>query len=224
MWQQQVIAYCERTDLSYWSEPMNAITNSAFLIAAAVVWPIVRAVQGRGRGLAHALVIVLAVIGIGSFLWHTHATRWSGLADVLPIMVFILIYIFAATRDLLRLGPVWAGGGVLAFFPYAAAVVWLAGQGALVLGLPAPGANGAYFSVVVLVAMYGLVMLRAPHSATGRGLLIGAAILTVSLGFRIADDGVCASFALGTHFLWHVLNGFMLGWMIRLYCLHLRRV
>ena len=25
-------AYCERTDASYWSEPVNAVTNAAFLI------------------------------------------------------------------------------------------------------------------------------------------------------------------------------------------------
>lgn len=222
MWNQQVIAYCERTDLSYWSEPVNAATNAAFLIAAAAVWPIVCALRGRGRGLALAMVVVLAVIGVGSFLWHTHATRWSGLADVLPIVLFILIYVFAATRDLLRLGPRWAAGAVLAFFLYAAAVVWLTGQGAAVLGLPAPGANGAYFSVVVLITLYGLAMLRGAHAATGWGLLIGAVILLASLGFRIADDAVCANFALGTHFMWHVLNGIMLGWMIRVYCLHLR--
>lgn len=224
MWQQQVIAYCERTDLSYWSEPVNAVTNAAFLIAAAAVWPMVRAVRGRGRGLAHAMVVVLAVIGIGSFLWHTHATRWAGLADVAPIVLFILIYIFAATRDLLRLRPVWAGGAVLAFFPYAGALVWLAGQGALALGWPAPGANGAYFSVVVLITIYGLALLRGGAAETGWGLLTGALILSVSLGFRVADDAVCAGFALGTHFMWHVLNGLMLGWMIRVYCLHLRRV
>jgi hypothetical protein len=27
---------------------------------------------------------------------------------------------------------------------------------------------------------------------------------------------------LGTHFLWHVLNGIMLGWMIVVYLRHLR--
>lgn len=232
MWQQQVIAYCERNDLSYWSEPLNAITNAAFLLAAVWVWPIVRGVKGRGRWLAHALVAVLTAIGIGSFLWHTHATRWAGLADVLPIVIFILIYLFAATRDLLRLGPLWASAAVVVFFPYAAAVAWLAGQVAGALGLPEPGANGAYFSVAVLIAGYGLMLLwragvgaemgRGAHDrAAGQGLLIGAGILAVSLGFRIADDAVCANFALGTHFMWHVLNGLMLGWMIRVYCRHL---
>ena len=45
-------------------------------------------------------------------------------------------------------------------------------------------------------------------------MAIGAAILAVSLFFRTIDDAVCARFPLGTHFLWHTLNGVMLGWMI----------
>ncbi|MCC5950335.1 MAG: hypothetical protein JJT89_17925, partial [Nitriliruptoraceae bacterium] len=67
MWSEQVIAYCERGDFGFWAEPVNAVTNAAFLIAAAVMWP-----RARGVPMAQALVVVLAVIGVGSFLWHTH--------------------------------------------------------------------------------------------------------------------------------------------------------
>ena len=209
MLNEQVIAYCERTDFSYWSEPVNAVTNAAFLIAAAVVWR-----QTKGLALARAMAVVLAVIGLGSFLWHTHATHWAGLADVLPILVFILLYLFAATRDFLRLGPGWALSAVVLFLPYAIGFSW--GVGQVVPGL---GANAAYFSVAALIAAYWL-WLR--ESRTGQGLLMGAVILCVSLGFRMADDVVCEVFPLGTHFMWHILNGVMLGWMIHVYCRHMR--
>ena len=33
-WFEPIRAYCERTDASFWSEPLNAISNGAFLIAA----------------------------------------------------------------------------------------------------------------------------------------------------------------------------------------------
>jgi len=33
-WFAQFDGYCERTDLTYWSEPVNAVTNLAFIIAA----------------------------------------------------------------------------------------------------------------------------------------------------------------------------------------------
>lgn len=207
MWSEQVIAYCERGDFGFWAEPVNAVTNAAFVIAAALMWP-----RARGVPLAQALVVVLAVIGVGSFLWHTHATRWAGLSDVLPILVFILIYLFAATRDYLHLGTFAGLGAVVLFLPYAAGFGWVLGQ-----AVPGLGANAAYLSVVALIAGYGLAMRR---SATGRGLLVGAGILAVSLGFRMADRLVCDAFPLGTHFMWHLLNAVMLAWMIEVYLRH----
>ena len=32
-WSQPIDLYCERTDAAFWSEPANAISNAAFLIA-----------------------------------------------------------------------------------------------------------------------------------------------------------------------------------------------
>ena len=60
-----------------------------------------------------------------------------------------------------------------------------------------------------------LLWRRAPVLA--RGFVIGAVILLVSLTFRSVDERVCDHIPLGTHFLWHILNGIMLGWMIEVY-------
>ena len=89
-------AYCEGTGPDDWSEPINAMTNLAFLIAALVLWPRLR---GPEMAMGRALAAVLFVIGVGSRLFHTHANRLTGLMDVLPILGFILLYVFAATRD-----------------------------------------------------------------------------------------------------------------------------
>ncbi len=78
----------------FWSEPINAVTNAAFLIVAIWVW--------RRPGLpvmGRVLTVILALIGIGSFLFHAFAQTWAVLADVLPILMFILTYIYVATRD-----------------------------------------------------------------------------------------------------------------------------
>jgi hypothetical protein len=158
------------------------------------------------------MAILLAAIGVGSFLWHTHATGWAGLMDVVPIVLFILLYLFAATRDFLGVSRLWAACVTLGFFPYAAAFNW-------VFGGVLPGGNALYASVAVLIAGYGLWLWRSP---TGRGLLLGAGLLAVSLMFRMADDAVCAALPVGTHFMWHILNGIMLGWMIVVYCRHRR--
>lgn len=210
-WTRAIDAYCERTDAGYWSEPVNALTNAAFLIAAAVMW---RRTRGQGLPLATALVAILAAIGIGSFLFHTHARAWAAMADVVPIGVFILVYLFAANLHFWR-WPLWAALlGTLAFVPWAMALT------PLFRALPFFEVSAFYWPVPVLIALYAL-LLRARHPATARGLAIGAAILVVSLAFRSVDQRLCAALPLGTHFMWHVLNGLMLGWMIEVYRRHM---
>jgi hypothetical protein len=74
--------------------------------------------------------------------------------------------------------------------------------------------------VPVLILIYAM-LLRDRAPATARGLAIGAGILVLSLAFRTLDLRVCAGFPLGTHFLWHLLNAVMLGWMIEVYRRHM---
>lgn len=208
-WTETIDGYCERLGPAYWAEPINALTNAAFLIAALVMWP-----RAAGMPLARALCLILAAIGVGSFLFHTHATVWSAMADVIPIGIFILTYLFATNRHVLR-WPLWAAAlGTAAFIPYAVLVT------PLFDALPFFTISSFYWSVPLLIAAYA-VALRRRHPATARGLAIGAGILTVSLAFRSADEPLCAHIPTGTHFMWHVLNGLMLGWMIEVYRRHL---
>lgn len=202
-WTEAVNSYCERTDPSYWSEPVNALTNAAFLAAAAYCWP-----RTAGDAGARLLCIILALIGIGSYLFHTHAEVWALMADVIPIQAFILVYLYLATVRFFA-APWWAGAlAVVAFIPYAA----LTARGLAAVVGDLNGSIG-YVPVPILIAAYAVVLqARAPETA--RGLAIGAGILAVSLAFRSLDNAVCGTLPLGTHFLWHVLNGVMLGWMI----------
>ncbi|MEL7215701.1 MAG: hypothetical protein AAGJ96_07195, partial [Pseudomonadota bacterium] len=72
-----------------------------------------------------------------------------------------------------------------------------------------------------LITLYALALWRK-HPATAQGLLIGVAILSLSLTFRTVDEAVCNALPLGTHFMWHILNGAMLGWMIVVMARHPR--
>lgn len=205
-WMAQVDGYCERISPAFWAEPVNAMTNAAFLIAAVIM---AMRLRGSGLPLAWAMVVVLAVIGVGSFLFHTFATTWAGLADTLPILLFILLYIFAASRDYLRL-PTWGAGLItVGFVPYSAALV------PVFAWLGVSGGSASYAPVPLLIYAYALILRR--NRPLSRGLAIGASILVVSLTFRTLDMPLCEGFPLGTHFMWHVLNGLMLGWMIEVY-------
>ncbi len=164
--------------------------------------------RGRHDTASRLLIGNLFLIGIGSFLFHTFAQQWAGIADVVPILLFILLYIFFATRRFLGQSTLISSIAVIGFLPFAIGSSWLIG---LILG-PLNGST-IYASVALLIAIYGLILIQKDRKSAN-GLLIGAAILTISISFRSIDQTICSQFPLGSHFLWHILNGLMLGWMI----------
>jgi hypothetical protein len=201
-WTEVIDAYCERLGPGFWAEPVNALTNLAFLLGAVLVWR-----RTAGDRLARALALVLFVIGIGSFLFHTFARAWAAAADTTPILIFILLYLYAANRRYWG-WPVWAAAlGTLAFIPYAALLT------PLFDALPFFTLSAFYWPVPVLIAGFAVALRRrAPQTAAGLG--VGAAILVASLIARSLDQPLCSAVPLGTHFLWHLLNAVMLSHMI----------
>ena len=209
-WMQEIDAYCERVGPGYWAEPVNALSNLAFLAAALVM---AYRLRGQGVPLGRTLVALLAAIGVGSFLWHTHARAWAGLADVAPILTFILVYLFAVNAHLWGLSRWRALGLTALFLPYAAMLVPVFAR------LPGFAESADYWPVPLLIGIYA-ALLRRRAPATALGLALGAGLLVVSLVFRSLDGEVCAVVPTGTHPLWHLLNAVMLGWMIEVYRRH----
>lgn len=80
--------YCERTGPEFWSEPVNALSNVAFIVAAALIGRHARA-RGEVAPDAWLLAALVALVGAGSFLFHTLATVWAGWLDVIFILAFI---------------------------------------------------------------------------------------------------------------------------------------
>lgn len=204
-WTAPLDFYCERLGPSFWAEPLNALTNAAFLIAAVVILNRQRRSAWADRPVT-ALALLVAVIGVGSFLFHTFANRWSNMADVLPIRVFIYAYFFLAMRRFLRLNAIGAGLATAAFL--------LLSLGIVALLRPVLGSSAAY--APALLATFGVA---AAMPALGRGrmplLLVGAGLVfTLSLAFRMLDLAVCGTWTTGTHFLWHVLNAVALALLL----------
>ncbi len=207
----QIDLYCERLGPEFWAEPINAVTNLAFVLAA--IWAMAR-LKGSGLTLGWGLAWALFAIGIGSFLFHTFATGWAALSDVIPIALFILGFVFATHRDMFGWSNWAAGLAVLAFMPY------LAGAGSVFARLPFFDISAAYWPVVLALLLYAPFVSRKSRS-TAFGFGIGAAILTASLIARSVDMAVCPGLPIGTHFLWHLLNAVMLATMIEVYRRHM---
>lgn len=150
-WTAPIDGYCERLDATFWAEPVNALTNAAFLLAALVM---AARIRGTHLPLAWALVWLLEATGIGSFLFHTFAQLWAGMADTLPTLAFILTGLFAATRDFLGTSSKVAALVTLGFFPFAAATV------PLFRLIPGLGGSAGYAPVPLLMIIYAALVWR----------------------------------------------------------------
>ncbi|WP_267421354.1 ceramidase domain-containing protein [Methylobacterium sp. GC_Met_2] len=211
-WFEPVRAYCERTGGEVWAEPVNALSNAAFLIAAAAgARRAARTAPPDRAGLA--LSGLVAVVGIGSFLFHTLAVFWSMLADVIPIALFIDAYLALALRWYLRLPLVAVVSMTAAFALFGLCLTPVLER---LTGLDVAGvSNGSIDYLPALVALFGMAAAtigRPEERITGTGRrLAGIGVLfLVSLTARTLDRSVCTILPTGTHALWHLLNAAVL--------------
>ena len=189
--------YCERLGPEFWAEPLNALTNGGFLIAAWMAWRLAASLPGRAPWTTHLLIGLLATIGIGSFLFHTLAVTWAMWADVIPIFLFQLLFLVLYLVGVARLRALACAGWVLAFF----AASW--GFAAL----PAHWLNGSLSYGSAFVFLLGLAI---HHRRTARrqpnALAAASGLFALSLACRSLDMQACAWLSTGTHPLWHLLN------------------
>ena len=149
------------------------------------------------------------------------ADVWAGMAEAAPAMGMVgtlvgLVAMFVQMTDPQAIG----GAMAVALLATLACLPVLVGLGAVFGQVPFLRISAVYWPVPVLIFGYALALRhRAP--ATARGLAAGAAILCLSLTFRSLDAGLCVRWPLGTHWLWHILNAVMLGWMIEVYRRHM---
>lgn len=203
--------YCERIDGSFWAEPLNAVTNAAFLIAALAGFWLWRRHGGRDV-VTLVLIGLVFAIGIGSFLFHTIPNRWTLLADVMPIQLFAFGYFAFALRRFLGLSGAITVAGTLAFFVLALGLL-AAGRAVLPAGMVGSAGYAAF-----LLGLIGVALVTARNSALqkqARLLALAAGTFAVSLTMRSIDGTLCGSLPLGTHWLWHLLNASVLYVLLR---------
>lgn len=178
----------------FWGEPMNALTNAAFLIAAVLALDLAVARRATGPG-TMALVFLAGLIGLGSFLFHTIPNRFTLWGDVGPIAAFQASMLWLVMRHLLSLShPLCT-------------VVTLGVIGlSLVLMQFSQILNGSLFYLPVLMSMLicGVLVSRTDHAEPFL-ILAAAGCLALAVTLRSLDWSVHWRF--GTHFLWHILGG-----------------
>lgn len=201
-WLTAVNIYCERTDASFWSEPINALTNLAFFIAAGLLWS-----RTQGHGAVRLLAILIGLIGLGSFLFHTFGNRLTGLLDVFFIAVFIMAFAYLLPRVSWQHTRLRALGVMLLAISFIAGATALISNWRAALDWLPPG---MYLGAWLVLLMYAALTRRLESSATvgdsaSRFLWFAASLFAVSMTARQLDMPLCLSTG-GLHWLWHLFN------------------
>ena len=209
-----IFGYCERTGPGLWAEPLNTVSNLAFVVAGMVALRTLRrtAAPGAPAGVLLAIVGLLPVIGAGSFVFHT-VGGWTLVLDEVPILLFVLSYLVVAVH--LFLGVPWQ-------------LAWLAPPGYLLFATALEAALGGLGwrdpgvrYVPVLLALFALAVAlmlsgdagvqRYGWPLAGIGLLLAGAVV-----LRQLDQVLCPYIPTGTHFAWHLLSAVVLYLVVAL--------
>lgn len=188
--------YCERVGYALLAEPLNAITNLSFILAAWAAWTLAKRTGTLSTGVK-VLIALAGSTGVGSMLWHTLANTWTLYLDVVPIALFIIGFIWVYTRNVMEKGPAFALLSVGAFLLSAFLVRPI---GDALHGAP------SYLPGLLVVLVSGLY--HAARQKPARfTLLIAAGVYFTALFFRTIDLELCHYMTIGTHFIWHTLIG-----------------
>jgi hypothetical protein len=186
----------ERTGPGLLAEPVNAITNGSFLIAAWAAWELARRLRHQPTSVQVLLWLAVSV-GIGSALWHTFATAATLILDIIPILVFLICFFWVYLRGVAQVPAPYAVAAIVAFV--------LATVGAQAF---AGVLHGALYYTPALIFLLALGLFHARQRTAEPYLLLAASgVYLLALVLRTIDKEVCPAFPLGTHFLWHSLNG-----------------
>ena len=197
-WFDSVDIYCERLDASFWAEPINAISNLSFIVAGLLLW---RLKSPR----ATVMAILLILIGLGSFSFHTYANRLTGLFDVLAIALYLVAFAFLIPKQWTR-SSIWIQlGSVLLLILCIVLTQLLIGTLKPTFPWLPPGMYlGAWLTLII----YALVT-QSSNSQAARFLWLAIIIFPFSLMSRQLDIPLC-DFTGGSHWLWHLINGLTL--------------
>ncbi|MDJ0899631.1 MAG: ceramidase domain-containing protein [Xenococcus sp. MO_188.B8] len=196
--------YCERVGSGLWAEPINALSNISFFLAAWASWYFAHRMGSLSLAI-RLLISLLIAIGIGSSLFHTLATPFAKLLDSIPIAVFQIAYLWVYSRQVIKLKSMWAV--FLVVLLLISIIVTLQFKQIL---------NGSIVYAPGILTLLGLGLYHWQQKKRDRFLLLAATgIFLLALFFRTIDLAICPYWKVGTHFLWHLLNGVLLFFIMK---------
>ena len=190
--------YCGRFSDGFWGEPQNSLTNLLFIIGAAYAWR-VRHKQKGGDIWQLVIIALAALIGVGSFTFHSFPTSTTLLIDLIPIQIFSIFYF-----GYVGIGHLHAPTRMIVLTSLSFMLVrfgWIA-------MMPKGSFGGGVSHIPALVLLFILaVCLHRKRNPLAIFLFLSSMTYLLALIARCLDLPLCSTFPFGFHWLWHVLTG-----------------
>lgn len=189
--------YCGRFAPGFLGEPLNSFSNIGFIIGALYA---LRKWHSRGAEDRWQLLlfILAALIGMGSFIFHSipsQATLWG---DLVPIQIFGLAFFGYVLLRYLRLSYLTTVILLLTFF--LVRQFWLAAAPRGAWG------GGITHAPTLLLLMIMIFIMRYKGFAAWRYMAAASISYVLALIVRSWDLAVCSFFPWGLHWAWHLLT------------------
>ena len=189
--------YCGRFGPGFWGEPLNSLSNLAFVLGAVIAYWFWRSRPSRDPW--QLLLFALAgSIGIGSFVFHSHPVPATLVIDLVPIQVFGLAALAYVCLRYVGLGPSTTTVLLLAFFLVRQLWIRSVNQGLL---------GGGITHVPAVLMLFGFgVALKLRRAPLANFLFLASTAYVAALLVRSWDLYLCSAFPIGLHWLWHLLT------------------
>ena len=203
--------YCERISPDLWAEPFNIVSNLAYVIAGIFLVKLYRSTLSQHGWKYWDILVLIALImciGLGSSVWHIYATGWALYADAIPILLFINVYIISCLYRVVN-SSILVIGALFLFYHLL--------NYSLQNYFDKDFLNGSIFYLPTGLFLLGIsLFLLNKASIVGQKMLLASFIFIIALFFRTIDLDVCHTFSFGTHFIWHIISGYMMYLLVKI--------
>ena len=189
--------YCERTNFDAFGEPLNAISNLAFILCGLIL-------IFRKKMKLSPLPYAVIFIGISSFLFHYIPTKIFSALDIFSIILFVIIYNTILTKRILNYSNKYSiiSSVLLLLISYLVGILFF--QTII-------GSSSFYLGLLIYMVFISFLLKKSPNK---KFFLFAIVLFIISIIFRSIDIYLCNFILFGTHFIWHIMNSLVTYFLI----------
>lgn len=191
--------YCERINLDFFNEPINILSNVFFLLASVIVF--LNFIKFKTKKVFFIFPILVFFIGMGSASFHSLPNKITLTLDVLPIFLFSIVFVFFFNIKILKLKNINNFLFIILFISLYFILPEIFNYEFL---------NGSEYYLANDFTILFYIFLIKREKKLFINLVSIFLIFNLSIYFRSIDNYVCENLNIGTHFIWHFLNSFVL--------------